>query len=311
MLRELALLVIIAPNVSAVSAATVSGRLAYPSEYLPAMTVIARNVETGVLVHIETRANQARYRMDLPAGVWVFFAAPMGESPPPDGRPPLRGAHTVYSQCARNRQLLESGECRTGALLELHLAANQRLDHVDIDDWYLSADMAWSLALDEKELRRPDNYFDAELRFAGFAVAAARFIPKPPNFARAADAAGKFRGELEAAAASGATYAQEVAVARWNCGAACENWALVDLASGHIIWPDAPWQTLRSDFPCAIEPINYRLDSRLLRLHRLDGENIRTQTYLWSNEENRLTPFVEGVAPAADFCAAFVQRSGE
>ncbi|MBC8025208.1 MAG: hypothetical protein H7Y89_04400, partial [Steroidobacteraceae bacterium] len=98
---------------------------------------------------------------------------------------------------------------------------------------------------------------------------------------------------------------------RWRCGAACENWALVDLASGYIYFPEAPWTTLRTKLPCDIEPIEYRLDSRLLRLHRLDADHIRTQTYLWSNEDHALTPFVEGVAPIADFCAASAQRSGE
>lgn len=303
MLREIALLAIIASNISAVSAATVTGRLTFPGEELPAMAVTARNAETGEWVRIETRANQARYRIDLPAGVWVFFATPLlGEGAPPEGHPPLRGAHTVYSECARRRQALESGACRTGALVEVRLGAKQRVDHIDIDDWYFRAD---------GELRKPDHYFDTELRFEGFAIPAARFTPKPPNFARASDVARQFRGQLEAAAASGAVYAQEVAVARWSCGAACENWALIDLASGSIVWPDEPWQTLRSNFPCDVPPIDFRLESRLLRLHQLDGENIRTQTYLWSNEEHTLTPFVEGVASAAEFCTGFVQRNGE
>ena len=291
MLREIALLAI------------VSGRLSYPGEELPAMVVVARNTETGALVRIQTRDGQSRYRIDLPAGVWVFSATPLlGEGARPDRQPPLRGAHTVYSQCARNRKALESGACRTGAWVEVRVGAKQRVDHIDIDDWYLRAD---------GELRKPDHYFDAELRFEGFAIPAARFTPKPPNFARASDVARKFRAELEAAAASGAVYSQEVAVARWSCGAACENWALVDLASGNIVWPDEPWHTLRSNLPCEVPPIDFRLESRLLRLHRLDGEYIRTQTYLWSNEEHVLTPLVEGVAPAKDFCAAFAQRKGE
>jgi hypothetical protein len=273
------------------------------------MAVIARNVATGERVRIDTRANQTRYRLEIPAGVWVLFAAP--RDAPSDGQSPLRGAHTVYSQCARDRQRFEAGECRTGALVELRIADRQRVDRVDIDDWYLRAEIARSLSLEEKPPERLDNFFDSELRFAGYPAPVARFIPKPPNFARAPPLARTIRAELEAAVASGANYSREVAVARWSCGAACENWALVDLASGNIFLPEAVWATVRANIPCDVEPIEYRLDSRLLRLHRLDGDNIRTQTYLWSTEDQVLTPFVEGVAPIADFCAAPGQRNGE
>jgi hypothetical protein len=42
-------------------AATIGGRLSYPSEELPGMTVVARNA-AGATFSVETRPKQARYR---------------------------------------------------------------------------------------------------------------------------------------------------------------------------------------------------------------------------------------------------------
>jgi hypothetical protein len=51
-------------------AATIGGRLGYPSEELPGMTVVARNA-AGATFAVETRPKQARYRLEVPgAATW-------------------------------------------------------------------------------------------------------------------------------------------------------------------------------------------------------------------------------------------------
>ena len=81
----------------ALFAATLGGRLAYPSEALPAMVVVARD-SAGAMHILETKAGQARYRLEVPAGTYVVYAVPLGIGTAP-GKVPLRGAHTAYSIC--------------------------------------------------------------------------------------------------------------------------------------------------------------------------------------------------------------------
>jgi hypothetical protein len=98
------------------------------------------------------------------------------------------------------------------------------LTGVDIDDWRLPEKLAATLRLPTP------NESTAAPRFDAYSVALAA-TPKPvmPDFASAAPAARPYRSQIEAAAAKGATFAGNVAIARWGCGSACENWALVDL----------------------------------------------------------------------------------
>ena len=164
-------------------------------------------------------------------------------------------------------------------------------EDVDIDDWTIPDALAETLDLQDVFARYP-----------------ADLDPPPstrsPDFALAP--AGADRERILRAVVRGPFYAGRVAVARWPCGEACENWALVDLASGRVAWMD---DMLRLDFPCKkAEALEFSEASRLLRVHRLDGERVLTRDFVWSYEGLRLVPAGESARSVEEFCLAAARR---
>ena len=112
------------------------------------------------------------------------------------------------------------------------------------------------------------------------------------------------------AAARGPFYAGRVAVARWPCGEGCENWALIDVATGRIVSvDDAALQPLRSAFPCKkAEALEFSEASRLMRVHRIEGERVLTRDFVWSYEASRLEPAGQSTQTVEEFCQAAARR---
>jgi hypothetical protein len=285
----------------AAQAASLGGRLSYPSEGLPAMIVVARDA-AGVTRFTETKAGQARYRIDVPAGTYVLYAVPVGIGKPPPGQVPPRGAYTEYTLCGRDKAALQAGRCRTGPLVEVRVADGDKRDDLDLDDWYLPDALAATLnVLSDAAPPVPQG---VEALFAKYPI-----NPDPPADAKAPDlnaAPAPVRAHgaaIQTAATRGPFFAGGVGIARWSCGRGCENWALVDLASGRIAWLDDPaLQPLRADLPCDLEPIDSREDSRLLLIRRRDGANVIVQELLWSPQAQRLERGARSVQPAAKLC---------
>ena len=273
-------------------AATIGGRLSYPSEELPAMTVVARNA-AGETFSVETRPKQARYRLEVPDGRYVVFAIAQ-DTGDASGKEP-RGAHTAYSLCARDKARLQAGRCRTGPLEEVAVTQARGREDVDIDDWYMPEALAATLAPQDLFARYPaDLNPPAETRSPDFSTAPASID----------------RERVQRAATRGPFYAGRVAVARWPCGTGCENWALVDMANGRIFsLEDAALQPLRSAFPCKKgEALEFSEASRLMRVHRLDGERVVTRDFIWSYEAGRLEPAGESARSVDEFCLAAARR---
>ena len=273
-------------------AATLGGRLGYPGGELPGMTVVARNA-AGATFAVETRPKQARYRMDVPEGRYVVFAIARGTGDA-SGKEP-RGAHTSYSICARDKARLAAGRCVTGPLEEVMVTPSRAREDADIDDWYLPEPLAATLV--EQDL---------------FAKYPADLNPPPatrsPDFASAPVGADVER--IQRAVTRGPFYAGRVAVARWPCGDVCEHWALVDIASGRIVaLDDTALQPLRSEFPCKkAEALEFSEASRLLRVHRLEGERVLTRDFVWSYEMTRLDAAGESAQSVEEFCQAAARR---
>jgi len=279
----------------ALPAATIGGRLGYPGETLPAMIVVARN-SAGGTIHAETKPGEARYRLEVPAGRYVVFAIPIGVAAPP-GKEALRGAHTAYSACGRDQARLQAGRCRTGPLAPVLVAETDRLEHIDIDDWHMPDALMATLNLAVREAPRVQG--------AGFEAYPADTSPlpatRPPNFSGADAAVRRARGLIERAVTRGPNFAGRAVVARWECGRSCERWALVDLPTGRITWlDDKELQPVHRNLPCNVEPLEYRDDSRLLRVHRLEGEHVVTQDILWW--EDHFEMGAESVRNAEQFC---------
>lgn len=293
-------------------AATLGGRIAFPGERPPAMTVVARDAAAGAAFTVTTRPGQTRYQLTVPAGTYEVFAVPHGFPPPEPGQAELRGAFTRYSICARDKAALEAGRCQTGPLERITVGATDTRSDVHIDDWFMPDALMAQLVLPAASAAAPasaagasgDSLFEPRLRFATYPVDV-RPVGQPaaPDFGAAPAAARRFRTQIEKGAAAGAAFAGQVAVARWSCGTRCENWALVDLASGRVVWLDhVRDQPLLHNFPCEAPPLEFRLDSRLLRTHRLDGERVVTRHYLWSGENGRLDRLAETTTPVGRFC---------
>ena len=124
---------------------------------------------------------------------------------------------------------------------------------------------------------------------------------RPPNFSGVDAMVRRARALIEQAVSRGPNFAGRAAVARWGCGRDCERWAIVDMATGQIAWvDDKAVQPVRRNFPCGAEPLEYRGNSRLLRVHRLDGDHVVTQDFLWW--EDRLERGAENAQSIEEFC---------
>ena len=252
------------------------------------MTVVARNA-AGETFSVETRPKQARYRLEVPEGRYVVFAIARGTGEAAGKEP--RGAHTAYSICARDKTRMAAGRCKTGPLEEVSVTQGRGREDVDVDDWYIPDALAATLELQDVFARYP-----ADLN--------------PPPATRAPDYAtappGADLQRIERAVLRGPFYAGRVAVARWPCGEACENWALVDIGSGRVYWME---DALRAGFPCKkAEALEFSEASRLLRVHRLDGERVLTRDFVWSYEAARLEPAGESARSVEEFCLAAARR---
>ena len=124
-------------------AGSISGDLAYPSEEIPALVVVAADKATGRQFTVRTAVNQKAYRIEIPAGVrgsFLVFALPVEEVRQPWGAPPLRGAYTFASLCAvATPEKNLAGGCKDHRVLAVEGSGDRDLTRIAIDDWYLDA----------------------------------------------------------------------------------------------------------------------------------------------------------------------------
>jgi hypothetical protein len=262
------------------------------------MTVVARDATGENVFAIHTTRGQSSYRLAVRPGAYIVFAVPDAAA-----GPRLRGAYTAYSVCAHERARVQGGRCRTGPLVVVKVAEGDTRSGIDVDDWNLPeeivATLRWPVgkaAVTPAMTTLPR--YDA---FPATAVAPAAW--PAPNYDSAPPAARPFRTRLEAAVANGPYFAGTVAVARWGCGSGCENWALIDRATGTVTMPDRPLQPLDYDLPCEHELLEFRPDSRLLLVHQVASDHVVTHALVWQNETHGLRQVAQIVTPVVEFCA--------
>ena len=118
----------VAASADVPATATLRGRVAYPSEELPAMRVCALAAADPGTAHCTgTAVNQAHYELVLPAGDWWLLAWPLGTGTAGDP-----GLLSAASEC------LGSGGigCDDHALRPVQVAAGEMREGLDINDWY-------------------------------------------------------------------------------------------------------------------------------------------------------------------------------
>lgn len=121
--------------------------------------------------------------------------------------------------------------------------------------------------MDRHTIVRADMPADAP-RFQDYPVAAYTGKPARPDV-RSHPRSRLFRTELREAAAEGANFAGHYRLTSWGCGAACFQWAIVDVKSGRVFHPANLASTdhqyvEESLYEGGIQAVHTRPDSRLL-----------------------------------------------
>jgi hypothetical protein len=255
-------------------AVVVSGRLVSPSARVPALTVYAWSRSAQRLYSSETVAGAAGYALDLPPGRYWVFAVPSGP-----GAPPVYGAHTRFSLCARDPGAVRSGRCADHSLVEVEVARRPVAD-VDLSDW--SLENAVQDQLDRVRGRPPGEAWTPALlgapRFSEYPTA--QVAPSgAATLAEPADArASRDQSALAAALSAGrANFAGHYSLVRVACGERCEDVVILDLTSALASYPEV-LNPLPGHAPCGVtDPLAYRVDSRLLTVTGSDGSAVTTR----------------------------------
>jgi hypothetical protein len=140
--RGLAAALLLCTACRAPSEGEIAGRIAFPSEEVPAMTLVLLKTDDDRPRRFPIAEGQERYAVRVEPGTYFVYAIPRER---PD--PLLLGAHTDYSLCyARQRDGGAVDEpCRTGPPREVTVAAGGRVNDADIDDWFLDEHVAAAL----------------------------------------------------------------------------------------------------------------------------------------------------------------------
>lgn len=105
---------------------SIAGRLAYPSEFIPPLTVYAIPAGPGRYRAVHTAHNQVRYTLaGVPPGVYVVVAFVTG-----DAQATLSGAYTRYVTCGM------TAGCADHAPIPVTVRAGVTSSDVDVGDWY-------------------------------------------------------------------------------------------------------------------------------------------------------------------------------
>jgi hypothetical protein len=100
----------------------ISGRLCYPSEGIPPMTLYARNVDTQETFSQEVAANTTEYEMEIPVeGSYIVFA--WTESG-------MGGSYSQFVPCGL------SVDCPDHSLIPIPVRPGEKTTGVDVCDFY-------------------------------------------------------------------------------------------------------------------------------------------------------------------------------
>lgn len=154
-------------------------------------------------------------------------------------------------------------------------------------------------AVDKHTIRRADMPADAP-RFEDFpARSSLKGKPAAPKV-RADKRSWLFRTELREAAAEGPNFAGHYRLASWGCGAACFQWAIIDLQSGKVFHPANLASTdhvnvEESLYEGGIQAVHVRPDSRLLVVIGGINEDPKRRGiswFVWDGGQLKLIRFV-------------------
>lgn len=116
-----------APSASAENTGSISGRLSYPSEAIPALRIVAFSVDSDAWYSMDVPMNTFEYTLtDLPAGTYHVVAYVL----PSDTFPPLAGGYSEMVLCGL------SVDCTDHSLADVIVTAGQDTPDINPGDWY-------------------------------------------------------------------------------------------------------------------------------------------------------------------------------
>jgi len=111
---------------------TITGKLSYPSSFIPPMRVVFFTLDNAVVAYTDTAQNQGSYSLDLPEGTYHVVAYaydPNAGVTPTDGADNSAGGYTAMVPCGL------SVDCTDHTLIDVTVVAGQTVN-ADPGDWY-------------------------------------------------------------------------------------------------------------------------------------------------------------------------------
>ena len=122
---------VISTNTDHPPTGSISGRLGFPSEYIPPLRVVAFDVETQSYYYVDTLRNQTQYQITgLPPGTYHIVAYVRDEGPD------MAGAYSVFVTCG------QTVDCTDHSLVPVDVLPGQETTGADPIDFYVLPDQA-------------------------------------------------------------------------------------------------------------------------------------------------------------------------
>ena len=102
----------------------VTGKICFPSEFIPSMTAYFQNDVTGAITEMQIDENQTNYTFELEPGNYIVFAYPQ------EGATSLGGMYSEAVSCGL------SVECTDHTPLVFTILPGETTEGIDICDWY-------------------------------------------------------------------------------------------------------------------------------------------------------------------------------
>ena len=117
------------PKVQAQQTGNISGKLSFPSEGIPPLTVYAfKEGDTSTYYKVATQQNQNTYLIkDVPVGTYVVVAYT-------NSSPAIGAGYTPAVPCGLNVT------CTDHSLIPIVVVSGKTVQDVDVQDWYAPAD---------------------------------------------------------------------------------------------------------------------------------------------------------------------------
>ncbi len=118
---------------------TFQGTLIYPSDYLPAQKVCAKNVKTKKLFCVETKQQQTDFSLSVKAGTYEIFARECIKSYEKDlvcrdGYLPRRAYYNEHAKCGITAECAKKFKHNRRILVPIR--SGQTIANIKPHDWY-------------------------------------------------------------------------------------------------------------------------------------------------------------------------------